>query len=209
MRKILYILIIGLLIISCQSCKSDKADKEELFFPAKADFADTSKLVFHRLESFDNYQSLFKAIDSVTCADKKPVLQFENKKYKFNLIALAHCSEANSVVDYRLKNVIGINNDSIIVNREIKTTVADLREIMAKHYLNYGKNSDYSERPEKAVINLYLEPKTDTGKIENLLEKIATEFYDLKKGEDDNFRLMILFKDYPMEIFPIPPMPEN
>lgn len=45
------------------------------------------------------------------------------------------------------------------------------------------------------MINLYLAPTGETGKVENLLKKNAVEFNELKRGEDGDFRLMILFKD--------------
>ena len=168
-----------------------------------------SLLVQIEIDDYSNYGELIQKIDIISCKEKTAYFQLENDSIFKNLVALHNCSTDNSIVDYSLRNIIGINNDSIIVNRNIKTKFDKIDSILKLHYLNYGKDWDYSANPEKAAIMFYADSITDIKKIKKKFNRITESYLKFVPLEKDSIKLKIIFQDYPMELWPIPPLPKK
>ena len=205
MKKIVFISIIFSLFLSCKT----KKDKAEFYYPRISSFKSDSLLTNIQLDSIENYEELTKILDRITCSGKTPVLKFSNEKYEFNLIVFKICSEANLVADYSKRNVLYIQNDSIIINNEMEKSFNNLKSVLKRHILNPKKESDYSMNVEKAIIFYYQDSLYHKEKIKTQLIKIATEFNQLNKKNGDSLSLKIKMTNYPYIRIETPPFPGN
>ena len=157
------------------------------------------------LDSLNTYSDLFLAIESIACKNKLPILEFENEKSKFNLTPIFSCSERMIISCYKSRNVIFINKDSIIINRNYKVEFDSIKSILGRHLLNEKKESIFSNSTNKAFIEFYQNPNTNIKITRKKLIRIANEFNELNKNNGDTLNLKIIFKDYGfINLAPIP-----
>ena len=193
------------MFLNCET----KKDKAEFYYPKISSFKLDSLLTNIQLDSIENYGELTKILDRITCSGKTPVLKFSNEKSEFNLIVFKMCSETNIVADYSTRNVIYIQNDSIIVNNKIEKPFDSLKTILKKHILNSKNISDYSINIEKALIFYYQDSLYNKEKIKAQLIKITTEFNQLNEKNGDSLPLKIKMRNYPYIRIEAPPFPTN
>ena len=190
------------------NCETKK-DKAEFYYPRISSFKSDSLLTDIQLDSIKNYGELTKILDRITCSGKTPVLKFSNEKSEFNLIVFKMCSETNIVADYSTRNVISIQNDSIIINNKIEKPFDSLKTILKKHILNPKNISDYSINIEKALIFYYQDSLYNKEKIKAQLIKITTEFNQLNEKNGDSLPLKIKMTNHPYIRIEPPPFPGN
>ncbi|PKG41767.1 hypothetical protein CXF67_13935 [Psychroflexus sp. MES1-P1E] len=195
------------------NCKTDNRTVEqkntEFYYPRITNFENDSILTKIDLDSIKNYGELIKIADRIACSGKLPVLKFNSDKTDFNLLVFKMCSESNIIADYSGKNVISIENNTVIINDQIEKPIDSLKSILRNHILNPEKQSDYSQNIEKALIFYYQDSLFGKEEIKKQLVKITTEFNELNGKNGDSLPLRIKLCDYPyirIEM-PIPPPP--
>ncbi|RFN58414.1 hypothetical protein DZ858_14435 [Marixanthomonas ophiurae] len=195
---------------NCET-KKQKAElkKTEFYYPRISNFKTDSSLVKIYLDSIKNYGELIKIADQIACDGKEPLLKFENEQTDFNLIIYKECSELNDIVDFSDRNVISIENETIIINDDTEKTLDSLKSILENHILNPKKVFDYSQNIEKALILYYQKSSYSSKNIKSQLIQIATEFNDLNAKHSDSLPLKIKLSDYPYIRIQIPPLPTN
>ena len=181
----------------------------EFYYPRITNFENDSILTNIDLDSIENYGELIKIADGIACNGKIPVLRFNSNKTDFNLLVFKMCSESNIIADYSGKNVISIENNTVIINDQIEKPIDSLKSILRNHILNPEKQSDYSQNIEKALIFYYQDNLFEKEEIKKQLVKIATEFNELNRENGGSLPLKIKLTDYPyIRIdMPIPPPP--
>ncbi|WP_191859821.1 hypothetical protein [Hanstruepera ponticola] len=181
----------------------------EFYYPRITSFENDSILTKIELESIKNYGELIKIADRIACNGKLPVLKFNSNKTDFNFLVFKMCSESNIIADYSQRNVIFIENNTVIINDLIEKPLDSLKEILKNHILNPEKQSDYSQNIDKAIIFYYQDSLFGKEEIKKQFIKLATEFNELNKRNGDSLSLKIKLNDYPyMRIdMPIPPPP--
>jgi len=210
LKKIVLILIFANLFLNCET-KKDKAEfkKTNFYYPRISDFKTDSLLTKIYLDSIKNYGELNRIADRIACDGKNPLLIFSNDSSEFNLIVYKECSESNDIVDYSIKNIISIENNSIIINDEIEKPMDSLKTVLGNHILNPKKEFDFSQNIEKALIFYFQDSLYKTEKIKKQLIKLATEFNELNQKNGDNLPLKIKLSDYPYLRIETPPLPKN
>ncbi len=193
------------------NCKTDKRNVEqknaEFYYPRTKNFENDSILTKIYLDSIKNYGELIKLADRIACNGKTPVLKFNYKKTNFNFLVFKMCSQSNVIADYSGKNVISIENNTVIINDQIEKPIDSLKSILRNHILNPEKQADYSQNIEKALIFYYQDSTFGKEEIKKQFIKIATEFNELNQKNGDSLPLKIKLSDYAyIRIdMPIPP----
>lgn len=168
----------------------------EFYYPRITYFVNDSILTKIYLDSIENYEELTKIADKIACNGKAPVVKFSSNKTDFNFLVFKMCSESNVIADYSGKNVISIENNTIIVNDQTEKPLDSLKSILRNHILNPEKKSDYSQSIEKALIFYYQDNLFDKEKIKKQFIKIATEFNELNGINGDSLPLKIKLSNY-------------
>ncbi len=168
----------------------------EFYYPRLTNFENDSILTIVDLESIKNYGELIHIADKIACNGKLPVLQFNSNKAHFKLLVFKMCSESNIIADYSRKNVISIENNTIIINDQIEKPLDSLKTVLENHILNTGKQSNYSQNIEKALIFYYQDSLFGKEAIKKQFLKIATEFNELNRKNGDSLPLRIKLSDY-------------
>ena len=208
LKKILIILIIANLFCNCETKRQkEELKKTEFYYPRISDFKSDSSLVKIYLDSIKNFDELIKIADQIACNGKEPVLKFGNKQTDFNMIIFKECSELNEIVDFSDRNVISIENETILINNETEKPLDSLKSTLKNHILNPKKVFDYSQNIEKALILYYQKSSYSSEKIKSQLIQIATEFNDLNAKHSDSLPLKIKLNDYSYIRIQIPPLP--
>ena len=181
----------------------------KFYYPRTLDFKNDSILSKVELDSIKNYGELIMITDKIVCEGKTPVLKLHHDNSEFNIIVFKMCSQSNSVADYRKRNVIAIEKNSIIINDEIEKSFTNLKSVLRNHIVNPKKKSEYSQNIEKSLIFYYQDSLFGKEEIKKQLITIASEFNELNRKNGDSLPLKIKLNDYPhIRIhIPIPPPP--
>ncbi len=195
------------------NCETNKRNVEqknaEFYYPRIASFENDSILTKIDLDSIKNYGELIKIADRITCNGKTPVLKFKSNETEFNFLVFKMCTESNIIADYSGRNVISIENNTVIINDQIEKPLDSIKSILRNHILNPEKQTDYSQNIEKALIFYYQDSTFRKEDIKKQLIKIASEFNELNWKNGDSLPLKIKLNDYPFIRIqmPIPPPP--
>jgi hypothetical protein len=189
MKKTFEILIPFLLFNTLLSC--EKKEITVNYYPTEDIVNDTSSVVF----DLDSLKMNFKEFDTI-------LYELEEKK-KQTIIELTDDNilkkiKINSIGDGTIynRNILSIENDSII--KEKKFPLSELKVIMKKNYFNYGKDENYSDSPDKALIIIYF---NDNQKITDLKKYLITITRAFDELNNNQLTLQILISG----ILPPPP----
>jgi len=211
LKKIFYILLLSLTLINCDKTikKDHDSIKETFYYPHKANFQNDTLLRKVKLDSLKNFGELLKLSDKIVCENKIPLIYFRNEKAEFKMLIGKECLIALNVADYKERNVIFIQGDSIIINDKMTKPFDSIKSIMVKHILNKNKDLDYSTSIEKAIIFYHQDSLFKSIDIKKQLLKIANEFNQIKISNGDTIPLKIKLRDYEYIYMEIPPFPEE
>lgn len=205
MKKILSISFITLFFLSC----GIKKEKAKFYYPKKSSFVDNSNLSRVYLDSIKNYEELIRILNEISCSNQTPVLKFNNKKSEFRLVVFKDCSESNNSPLYWNRNVINIQNDSIIIDNNFKVHFKNLTTVLKKHLINPNNENNFSANNKKSVIFYYQDGMFEMEKVKEQLLKIITEFNKINKKVENELNLKIKMSDKPYQSIKTPPLPKN
>ena len=183
--------------------------KTEFYYPRISNFKSDSSLIKIYLDSIESYGELLKLADQIACEGKEVLLKFGNEQTDFNMIIYKECSKLNDIVDFSDRNVISIENETIIINDESEKPLDSLKAVLANHILNPKKVFDYSQNIEQALILYYQKSSYSSNEIKSQLIQIATEFNDLNAKYSNSLPLKINLNEYPYIRIQIPPISKN
>ena len=98
----------------------------------------------------------------------------------------------------KFKNIWSISKDSF--KKEKDYPINNLKTIMKKDLLNFGKNNGYSDSSNKLIISL----TSEIDDLENLILKVSKVFNEIQQESKDFLNLNI-FINKRMEIYPPSP----
>lgn len=125
----------------------------------------------------------------------------------FHLLVYKRCRESNEIKDYRTRNVIFVQNDSIIIKNSAHEHFDSLITDITSHIANSSKSAIYFSDAKKALLFHYQDPLFKKEQIKQQLLKIAIEFNNLNSEYLDTLPLNIMLNDYPFISIAAPPMP--
>ncbi len=212
MKNLLYITLISLILISCDSFEVN-SDKIQI---SSSDFKKIEKLPEFQLvdlDSMDNFGELRTEMGKVTCDKKISGLKFQYQDTIYKTIASADCPTSNEISDYFRKNIIIIKNDSLVSdlrNRDKKIPIENLEKILKK-IISIPYNYEYEKDILiPALIHIYIEEKYPISKTKKVLKEIIEQFENINSGKKtDYFKYIILIEQFDLSNIPPPPPKEN
>ena len=195
------IIILILLFSACNTrSKNEKQTSEEkytFYYPKKFHFEDGSEIVSIDIDTIKNFGKILEFTDKIACGKKYPALKIQKNDSIFNIMFWKDCSIYASIGDYKNRNVISIQGDSIIINEKTFTSFENIDKVLPEHILNPSKNMIYSTNPERSIIMYYQDSTYDSKKFKEQILKIAKEFNKLNLKSKDSLSLNIKLNDYP------------
>jgi hypothetical protein len=174
MKKTFEILITLLLFITLWSCK--KKEITIKYYPSEDIVIDTSSVTF----DIDSLNMNFKEFDSILCELEKKNKQTIIEIFDDNILKKIKINSIGDGTIYN-RNILSIENDSIV--KEKNYPLSELKVIMKKHYFNYGKDENYSDSPDKALIIIYFNDNQNITDLKKYLIPITRAFDELKNNQ--------------------------
>ncbi len=195
MKKILLLTTI-ILILSCEN-----KTIETRYYPTNREFhKDSIELI--GLDTTDlNFRQLTNKVGAFY-EDKGNliVVEFDDGQIKKRLIPYVYTGGL-----IKIKNVLQIKSDSILIDNGY--AIGELKRILKRHYLNKGKIPQYSDSPEKALVEVTIDTNRTGKELKEVLIRLTNTFDDIKTEINDTIELNVFF-DYFRQI-PTPPPPGN
>lgn len=123
------------------------------------------------------------------------IVETETEK---NNILLSTSFETCGFPLLKFKNILSISNDSIKKDRYYP--IKELKIILKKDILNFGKDNSFSEPAEKLVVSLTCE----INELNSLILRVIKVFNEIQEGSKNALKLN-LFINRRMEIYPALP----
>ena len=209
MKKLLYISILTLTIISCETFEEEpnnKAIESDRF----KDLKNENNFEIINLDSLNNFKDLNSKMGELACLNKKSGIKFSYEKRDYYLTAFSECPTSMEVACYFRINDISIKNDSIssISFDKVKLPIEDLGEQLSKiisNPYNYEFNKDIMK---PALIHLYIDEKRSINTTKKVLKEIIDQFEKLNSTKTpDFFKYQILIEGFDRANIPPPPPP--
>ncbi|SDR71671.1 hypothetical protein [Christiangramia echinicola] len=209
MKKVFYILLITLTLINCDKTikKDHGSTKETFYYPRMTSFQNDSLLKKVEIDSLKNFGELLKLTDEIVCDNKIPMIYFENEKAEFKFLMGKECLIVLNIADYKERNVIFIQGDSIIINDKITKPLDNIDKVLKKHILNNGKDPKYSTSIEESIIFYHQDSSFKSQDIKKQLLKISYAFHEMRKTNGDSIPLKMKLQDYGYIYVEEPPIP--
>jgi len=172
-KKIIYLLI----LFSIVSCENEK--EQVKYHPSDFDISEFNGEIISLDSTNYNFSQITDKIDF-----QNLILEFSDNKTKKQVIPYNF-----KFGSFRKKNILGIDYDSIYKENGFSIDKIDL--IMEKHYLNYGKNNEYSDFSKRAVIAIMIDSADSGKKLKDLLIKVTNSYDKLETKSIDTLRLYI------------------
>lgn len=141
------------------------------------------------------------SLENLNYLGKKAYLKIENVNTRYNYLTSTTFGQCYPIL-LKFKNILSISKDSI--KKEKDYPIGELKTVLKKDLLNFGKNNGFSDSPEKLVISL----TSEIDELENLILKVTSVFNEIQKDASDSLKLNI-YINRRMEIYPSPPKMKN
>ncbi|WP_348746216.1 hypothetical protein [Tenacibaculum sp. 190524A02b] len=198
MRNLLKTLLFILIFTSCKTNKRSIA-KEEYYFPTKVAFSKKEDFQCIDLKEFRSFHQLVDSIEKLNYKRKKGYLIVETETEKNNILLSTSYGRCRFPL-LKFKNILSISKDSIKKDRSY--SIKELKIILKKDILNYGKDNSFSESPEKLMVSLTCK----INELNSLILRVIKVFNEIQEGSKKGLKLN-LFINRRMEIYP--PIPKK
>jgi len=186
LKKVL-ILIIVIAIFSCKN-----KEKIKFYYPSENYYKNIENPVELELDNFSNFEKLIDSI-GILMADKKNVVSQINEKNKYYYFEINSLEEKGRTIPYhiKLRNLLGISTDSILKNDYYSTD--SLSSFLKKDLLNFGKDRDFSDNPNRLIVSIELEKNQRVLEVKKILLEVFKTYDKLDKVKRDTIPLNIYF----------------
>lgn len=165
------------MLLSCESGKTS------FYYPNKQSFLELKNKDTLYLDQFTTFEQIIDSLWYYNSneEDKNPIFLIEENNIQYFLKPVA-LSVGFKPPTEKIRNQIGISKDSIIKNETVYS-IDSLNIILIKDLLNYGKNNNLAESPQKLIISFF---KPDNESIPNLKNSLLKLFktYNLINNKD-------------------------
>jgi len=135
-------------------------------------FRDVSKeLIEIDIDTMVNFNTLINVAEKINCDDKIAVVKIETQKNIYKVQPLTFCGE---IFDYKLREIIYVNLDSITVNYKLNYPIDSLKIVLNKHLKNPQNDNNYPLSNEKRLISIDVDGKRDIKETKKILLKIIS-----------------------------------
>ena len=144
----------------------------------------TNEFIEYDIDTLASFREITKILEEIDCQKNYALFKLETKSKIFKIQPLQFCGD---IFDYKMKQVIYINTDSITVNDHLNYPIDSLHSVLRYHLLNYNGDNNYPLGTERKWISINVDDskKIDDSKI--LLLKIIDEVNSIDGNVDFGF----------------------
>ncbi|WP_292950069.1 hypothetical protein [Olleya sp. UBA1516] len=186
MRTTLSILILILLLTACgQNNNGEKRVAIEKPIQRFMTFRLVdNELVEYDIDTLKNYNGIIKILDETDCLSEYAIFKLETDDKVYKIQPLQFCE---SIFDYKLREVLYVNTDSITVNYELKFPIDSLKFALTNHLFNPTNNRNYSLKNEKKLISINVDSTKEINETKKLLLNIIEELNGIENKPNFGF----------------------
>ncbi len=174
------------MLISCgnknEEAKTSEIKKSKQSFLTYREVS--KKLVDIDIDTISNFKKLQNISEKINCGGEIAVIKIETKNTTYRIQPLMFCTD---IFDYKLREIIYINPDSIIVNYKLSYPITDLKMILKKHLSNSENDENYPKQNEQRLISINVDSKKPIEVTKNLLLEVISNVNELNYKNNFSF----------------------
>ena len=170
------------------------------YYPSAIDYSEIDVEIINLDSTQLNFKQIVSKVGNSDYGSRTVVVEVSEENVIKRFIPFTYSDAL-----YKNRNVLRIKSDSIL--KLGGYPISELDTILRKHYFNNGSNSNYSDSPDKAIVEINLDSTTEAHAIKKTLISVSNSFDKLKLTAKDSIVLRV-FLSYsrPAEIPPMPIM---
>lgn len=199
MKKLFYFILLAGLVCCCG--RKIEENQVVIYYPSKDLFTsnDLIKIDLHNPKL--NFKRIKHLINDIHIKDSTPYILIKNKDTIRKIMPL------RNDWGYKAgKNILRIVKDSIY--KAGKHSISELDRLLKKHYENNGKDPRYSQRTERAWVEIEIDTNASGVELKKILHIVTRAFDKINKYHQDSLKLKIGLS-YFHQIPPPPPPPKE
>ncbi|WP_298516399.1 hypothetical protein [uncultured Kordia sp.] len=177
MKKSVTILLLSFFLIYCENTHKDNKIVQEKPVQSFLTYRmEQQKFVEIDIDLLQNFGDMLNVIDTTDCRKNASLFKIETDSTIYKIQHLQFCE---SIFDYKLKQIIYINTDSIKVNDELSYPIDNLDGILKNHLVNEQNDENYPST-EKRLISIHIDESKNIKEVKKLLLNIISTFNSLQ-----------------------------
>lgn len=173
------------------------SNKEEVVLYSPFDLESRTFVIIDLDKTNLNFKQITDIVHKLSQQDSLVSIEFIEGKKRKRIIPISTHRGC-----YWYRNILEVVKKGANKEFHNQINISELNTIHEEFSLNYGKNRDYSDSPNKAIVQVSLDSLNSANDLKAMLSKI-TKSFDSFKTKDKNLNLMINFNYW--KRFPIPP----
>ncbi len=138
------------------------------------------------IDSIADFNSLINIIEEISCGGQIGLVKMETKDKIFRVQPLFSCGD---IFDYKLRQIIYVNPDSVTVNSELNYPISDLKMVLQKHIHNSENDKNYPEQDKIRMISINVGNDKPISITKNLILEIIYKLNELDYKNNLSFKL--------------------
>ncbi len=184
------------------SCLNPK-EKIVFHYPNNKEYIKSENNPKLTFELFQNFNELIDSLEFLNFHEISPIMKIENGNNEYNFVAKTIFHKQSPPILLKFKNILSVSKDSIYKGRKL-FPIDSLANILKRDLLNFSTDEYYSVSPDKLMVSV----TSELNHLKPLLIKIFNEYNKIKEESKESISLNI-YLNRRVNIYPIPPPPEN
>ena len=144
----------------------------------------TNEFIEYNIDTLASFREITEILEEIDCQKNYALFKLETKSKIFKIQPLQFCGD---IFDYKMKQVIYINTDSITVNDHLNYPIDSLHSVLRYHLLNYNDDNNYPLGIERKWISINVDESKKIDDTKILLLKIIDEVNSIDGNVDFGF----------------------
>ena len=135
-----------------------------------------NELIEYDIDTLKNFNEVIKILNETDCLREYALFKLETDKKIYKIQPLQICE---SIFDYKLREILYINTDSITINYDLKLPIDSLKMVLNNHLQNPNYDGNYPSSEEKRLISINVDSTENIVETKKLLLNIITNINEL------------------------------
>lgn len=143
-----------------------------------------NEFIEYDLDTLSNFNEIINIQNKIDCNKNYALFKLKTDTTIYNIQPLQFCED---IFDYKLREIIYINTDSITVNYELKYPIDSLKTVLNNHLKNSNDDKNYPSPKEKRMISINIDNTKNIIETKKLLLKLITNINKLNVKTNFSF----------------------
>ena len=143
-----------------------------------------NELVEYNIDTLKNFNVVTNILDETDCLKEYAMFKLETEDKIYKIQPLQFCE---NIFDYKLREILYINTDSITVNYNLKFSIESLKSALTNHLFNPNNDRNYSLKNEKKLISINVDSTKNISETKKLLLNVIKVIDGLENKPNFSF----------------------